>query len=244
MFIYTAFMVGLVGGMHCIGMCGPITMALPLYQKSLVSKITAGLLYHVGRVITYSLLGLLFALLGKGINMAGFQQVVSIVLGVLMILSAGGFFINLRFTHKISHRIGTSINKRLKPLLGTKNTLSFAAIGFLNGFLPCGLVYVAIAGSLVADSLMEGILYMTFFGIGTIPLLAAFMFFSHSIGARFKKAFQKIIPIFVFLLGVLFVLRGLNLGIRYISPKIDKKEQVVKSCCEPKETDSNQVSCH
>lgn len=233
----TPLTIGIVGSLHCIGMCGPIVVALPLKNQNLLSKILGAVLYNSGRVVTYGLLGVLFGLLGKGIHMAGFQQWTSIILGILMIISVVFPFV---FREKITvgnllAGMASRLIVRLKKLFATRSYRSLLLIGLLNGLLPCGLVYVAIAGAINSGSVFSGSLFMVLFGVGTIPLLLLASLASDTIGQRIRSKMQRAVPYFVFMLGVLFILRGMSLGIPYISPTSEKlapKEMVEKgSCC-------------
>lgn len=233
----TPLTIGIVGSLHCIGMCGPIVVALPLKNQNLISKILGAVLYNSGRVATYGLLGVLFGLLGKGIHMAGFQQWTSIILGILMIISVVFPYV---FREKITvgnllAGMASRLIVRLKKLFATRSYRSLLLIGLLNGLLPCGLVYVAIAGAINSGSVISGSLFMVLFGLGTIPLLLLASLASDAIGQRIRSKMQRAVPYFVFMLGVLFILRGMSLGIPYISPTTEKlapKEMVEKgSCC-------------
>jgi len=233
----TPLSIGLIGSLHCIGMCGPIVVALPLKNHSLISKIIGALLYNSGRVITYSLLGILFGLLGRGIHLAGLQQWISILLGSTMIVSVlFPFFFREKMTvGTLFSGLAAQLIVRLKKLFTDRSYVSLLMIGLLNGLLPCGLVYVAIAGAINAGNVGSGGLFMMLFGIGTIPLLLVATLASDAIGQRVRMKMQKIVPYFVFLLGVLFILRGMSLGIPYISPTSEKLEPKVViekgSCC-------------
>jgi uncharacterized protein len=233
----TPLTIGLIGSFHCIGMCGPIVVALPLKKHNLISKITGAILYNSGRVLTYSILGILFGLLGRGIHMAGFQQWTSILLGVAMIISVLFPFV---FREKITiaglfSGFAARLILKLKKLFTDRSYFSLLMIGLLNGLLPCGLVYVAIAGAINSGNIMSGALFMMLFGIGTIPLLLIASLASDVIGQRVRSKMQKVVPYFVFMLGVLFILRGMSLGIPYISPTSEKlapKSMIEKgSCC-------------
>ncbi len=235
--IYTGLTIGLIGSLHCIGMCGPIAVALPLGQRSLFDRTIGGLIYNLGRTLTYGVMGFLFGLLGKGIEMAGFQQWASILLGVVMILSVFFPFLfkdqfgNAGFGNGISGKIVS----RLRVLFGNHSKRNLLVIGLLNGLLPCGLVYVAIAGAINTNDVLAGILFMVAFGLGTIPLLLAVSLLGNMVGAKLKNKLNKIIPVFIVILGIIFILRGMSLGIPYISPKSQKltpvKEVQVKGAC-------------
>lgn len=235
--LITPLTIGLIGSFHCIGMCGPIVVALPLKKHNLISKITGAILYNSGRVLTYSILGILFGILGRGIHMAGFQQWTSILLGSAMIISVLFPFV---FREKITiaglfSGLAARLILHLKKLFTDRSYFSLLMIGLLNGLLPCGLVYVAIAGAINSGDVVLGALFMMLFGIGTIPLLLVASLASDAIGQRIRMKMQKVVPYFVFMLGVLFILRGMSLGIPYISPTSEKlapKITIEKgSCC-------------
>lgn len=235
--LITPLTIGLIGSFHCIGMCGPIVVALPLKKRNLGSKITGAILYNSGRVVTYSALGVLFGLLGRGIHLAGFQQWTSIVLGIAMIISViFPFFFREKITiGSLFSGLAARLIIRLRKLFTDRSYFSLLMIGLLNGLLPCGLVYVAIAGAINSGNVGSGALFMMLFGIGTIPLLLVATLASDAIGQRIRSKMQKVVPYFVFTLGVLFILRGMSLGIPYISPTSEKlapKVMVEKgSCC-------------
>lgn len=235
--LITPLTIGLIGSFHCIGMCGPIVVALPLKKHNLGSKITGAILYNSGRVVTYSALGVLFGLLGRGIHLAGFQQWTSIVLGITMIISVlFPFFFREKITiGSLFSGLAARLIIRLRKLFTDRSYFSLLMIGLLNGLLPCGLVYVAIAGAINSGNVGSGALFMMLFGIGTIPLLLVATLASDAIGQRIRSKMQKVVPYFVFMMGVLFILRGMSLGIPYISPTSEKlapKVMVEKgSCC-------------
>ncbi|WP_029036751.1 sulfite exporter TauE/SafE family protein [Salinimicrobium xinjiangense] len=218
--LYTAFILGLLGSFHCIGMCGPIAFMLPVSRDNEVKKFLQILLYHFGRLLAYSLIGLTFGLIGKSLNLFGLQQHLSIGIGILMILVIllpSGRFQKFNLSQPLYRFIGR-IKSSLGAALKKKSPDTFFTIGFLNGFLPCGLVYMAVFGAIAAGSIYTGSLYMLLFGLGTIPLMTTAVYFSSLLGGTMKRKIQKFIPVFVVLIGALFILRGLGLGIPYISP--------------------------
>lgn len=233
----TPLTIGLIGSFHCIGMCGPIVVALRLKKHNLISKITGTVLYNSGRVLTYSLIGILFGLLGRGIHLAGFQQWTSILIGAAMIISVlFPYFFREKITiGNLFSGFASRLIIRLKKLFTNRTYFSLLMIGILNGLLPCGLVYVAVAGAINSGTVLSGALFMILFGIGTIPLLMIVTLASNSIGQQIRIKMLKVVPYFIFMLGVLFILRGMSLGIPFISPTSEKlapKEMVEKgSCC-------------
>lgn len=233
----SAIVVGLVGSLHCAGMCGPIAIALPLSDRSWFARISGGILYNSGRAITYALLGAIFGLLGMGIALGGMQQWASILLGIIMILSVLVPRIGSVNTgiSRIVDPVASPLKKAFGKLLLNRTHSSLFLIGILNGFLPCGLVYIALAGALVMSNIYQGALYMLLFGLGTLPMMLAISVAGNMISGTFRKRLSRIIPWFIVLLGILFILRGMNLGIPYISPKLQQEgDKAVMECCHPK----------
>jgi len=219
--ILSALLLGLMGSLHCVGMCGPIAFMLPVDRESNFKKFTQIFIYHFGRLLAYSIMGLLIGLLGKSLQVFGLQQKLSIIIGVVMILVIlipHKTFNKYNFSKPI-YKVISKVKSQLGKELQKKTPDTFLTIGFLNGFLPCGLVYMALFGAIAMANIWEGALYMLLFGIGTIPLMTTAIYFSNLLKGVTRKKVQKLIPAFVILIGVLFILRGLGLGIPYISPK-------------------------
>ncbi len=215
----SAILLGFLGSFHCIGMCGPIAFMLPIDRKNKVKQFFQLMSYHLGRLFTYSLIGLLFGLLGKGFELFNFQQQLSILTGGLMIsaILLPKLFKNINVAKpitKVVFKVKSALGKELKK----KRNDTFFTIGFLNGYLPCGLVYMAVLGAVTTQNPLSGSLYMLLFGLGTIPLMSAVVYLGNFANGIFRKRIQQIIPIVVVAIGILFVLRGMGLDIPYISP--------------------------
>ncbi|MBQ0787248.1 MAG: sulfite exporter TauE/SafE family protein [Oceanihabitans sp.] len=218
--LWSALIFGLLGSFHCVGMCGPIAFMLPVDRSNSIKKVTQIFTYHIGRLLAYSLIGLFFGLVGKSLYIFGLQQQLSIVIGILMIVVVilpVQTFNKYNFSkpiYKIISKVKSSLGKALKK----KTADTFLTIGFLNGFLPCGLVYMAVFASLAMPNAWQGSLYMALFGLGTIPLMTSAIYLGKFLNTKMKQRIQKGIPIFVVIIGLLFILRGLGLGIPYLSP--------------------------
>ena len=218
--LYSAFIFGLISSFHCIGMCGPIAMMLPVDRSNEAKKITQIITYHIGKLTAYGTLGLIFGLLGRSFYLAGMQQQLSIIVGILMILVAvipERIFAKYNFSKPI-YRVITKVKSSLGQQFKNKSYKSLFTIGLLNGFLPCGMVYVAIFGAIAMQSVSLGVLYMLLFGIGTIPMLTAVIYISNVLSFSFRGTLQKIIPVVAVVIGMLFIIRGLGLDIPYLSP--------------------------
>lgn len=216
----SALIFGLVSSLHCIGMCGPIALMLPISQHNPVVKIRQMFTYHIGRIAAYSLLGVVFGLFGKGLFLAGFQQQLSIVVGIIMIVLAlvpsnriGNFNV-LKPLYRFVNWIKSSLGKQFKK----KSPKALFLIGFFNGFLPCGMVYVALFGALATQDVIMGMAYMALFGVGTIPLMSLVIYFKNLFSDRFRRGIMKYYPVVIVIIGMLFIIRGLGLNIPYLSP--------------------------
>ena len=218
--IWSALIFGLLGSFHCVGMCGPIAFMLPVDRKNISRRNFQIFTYHLGRIFTYSLLGLVFGIVGKSLNLFGFQQQLSIAIGILMItviLLPAKVFNRYNFSKPIYRAVG-KVKNAMGLRLKQRKPGTFFTLGYLNGLLPCGLVYMAIFGALATGGALNGALYMALFGLGTIPLMTTAVYLGNFLNATLKKQILKLMPIVVVIIGVLFIMRGLGLGIPYLSP--------------------------
>ena len=218
--LLSALILGLMGSLHCVGMCGPIAFMLPVDRTNNHKKFGQIFIYHFGRLLAYGIIGLVFGLLGKGLSIFGIQQKLSIAIGIIMILvvlipyNTFNKYNLSKPIYKVISKVKNQLGKELKK----KSPDTFLTIGFLNGFLPCGLVYMALFGSIAMGDALQGSLYMMLFGVGTLPLMTAAIYFSNLLKGGIRQKVQKAIPVFVIIIGSLFILRGLGLGIPYVSP--------------------------
>ncbi|MBI3850262.1 MAG: sulfite exporter TauE/SafE family protein [Verrucomicrobia bacterium] len=224
--LLTAFMLGLVGSLHCAGMCGPLALALPQTGNRAASFFVGRVAYNTGRIVTYCMLGLIFGLLGKTLLLAGIQRWLSITLGVLLL-------VGLITSHKLAlwRPIGalvTQVKTGMSFLLRRRSADALLVLGLLNGLLPCGLVYVAGAGATATGDLLNGALYMLAFGVGTIPMMLAISLSGKLVPFSLRLKLLKAVPVTVFLLGSLLILRGMELGIPYVSPMLSSD---APGCC-------------
>jgi hypothetical protein len=217
------FLMGLIGSVHCIGMCGPLVLALPMAHKTKVQKWWALFLYHFGKITSYGLLGIIFGLFGSQLPLKGVQENLSIVIGVIMII-----YVIYVFVIKPKQRRGflqfnflySNITKKLGILFKSQNRFTFYLIGVLNGLLPCGMVYLALTSALATQNIVQGGLLMVFFGLGTVPALIMVAIGGQFFGIVFRQKVQSLLPLFIFSMGLLLILRGMNLGIPFISPHL------------------------
>jgi len=214
-----AFGIGFLGSLHCAGMCGPIALAMPAAQGNRWVQLLSNLSYQIGRIVTYGFIGLLFGLIGRGFSIAGIQQPLSIALGVLMILAVVlPQVVKINQTPKILQTSISNLKKNMGNFLRKRGLSARFATGMLNGLLPCGLVYMALLGALGIGSPWLSSGFMVFFGLGTFPVMFFIAFSGQIISVKWRNIFNKVAPYAVVVLGLIFVLRGMGLGIKYISP--------------------------
>lgn len=231
--IAASFIMGLAGSFHCVGMCGPIAFALPLNRSNNFTKTIGILFYNFGRISTYVILGLLLGFFGRGLKLAGVLQQVSIVIGIIIILSVvlPSLMKKISFTSNYYFKFNNWVKVKLGKYLVKKSNSSLLILGLLNGLLPCGMVWIAMVASIAYGSILSGAQFMLFFGLGTFPMMFALPYFSSSISSVIRKKMTKAIPYLMVLFGLLFILRGLSLDIPYISPPISEEGTEIKSCC-------------
>lgn len=216
-----AFFTGLFGSIHCIGMCGPLAFAVPSLHKQRWLIVFDKLVYNFGRTLSYTLLGIIIGLAGRQLWLSGMQQIISILTGLLIILAAFSRLLKVSFGNgALATKIVQPFNRVLAYALQHK--AGHLITGILNGFLPCGFVYLAMAGALNTGSVIASAEYMFWFGIGTMPLMLAAMISTGLAGPLFRRHINKSIPYIMLGLGLWFVLRGLTLDIPYVSPQQEK----------------------
>lgn len=212
-----AFYIGLFGSVHCIGMCGPLAFAVPGFHDRWWLVIVDKLVYNAGRVLSYTALGLLIGLLGKQLWLAGLQQSVSIISGALIITAGFSRLFKARFSQSgVMAVILMPVQKMISYAL--THHMGHFIVGLLNGFLPCGFVYLALVGAVNTSSPLASAQYMFWFGAGTFPLMLAATIGSGYIGPVFRRRINKGMPFLMICLGCWFLLRGLSLDIPYLSP--------------------------
>lgn len=236
--LISALVLGIMGSFHCAGMCGPIAIALPLHGNSVGGKIFGGSLYNLGRTITYGLMGVIFGLLGQGVAMIGFQQKISVIMGGLMIISVlfPALFRNQYSLEKSWLSFVGKLKSTIGRMFSIRSYSSLFFIGMLNGLLPCGLVYMAIAGAIGTGNVGLGTLYMILFGLGTIPMLLGISLAGNLLSLTLRKRINRLIPVLVIVVGIFFILRGLSLGIPYLSPPKEKIEKKFEKSLEKEQT--------
>ncbi len=236
-FVVAAFVIGLAGSLHCVGMCGPIALALPVQGKGALGKISSPLIYNAGRIATYSILGMLFGMLGKGVVIAGYQQWLSVIMGVLVLtvfLLPAHVKSKLRMTKVIAPAV-TKVKYLLGRFLTQRTAGSLLLTGALNGLLPCGLVYLAIAGAIATGDVFKSGVFMAAFGAGTLPAMLFVAAAKGMVTLNMRSKINKALPVFTVVMACLLILRGLDLGIPYLSPKFSKTDCTKQSCCTKKQ---------
>ncbi|MBF0597038.1 sulfite exporter TauE/SafE family protein [Faecalibacter rhinopitheci] len=218
--IILALTIGLTSSLHCVGMCGPIALSLGLNAENRLKFSIRNLTYQLGRVTTYTILGAFLGIIGESFSFAGLQNFLSIGIGILMIVMVmiPKFYENGATSLKPINFIMIRVKMMLGKHLIKKDSSSLYIIGILNGLLPCGAVYATLTAAVAMGSIFKSATFMFFFGLGTLPLMFATLLFGNFLSAKQRQNILKILPIITLILGVLFILRGLELNIPFISP--------------------------
>lgn len=229
--IIAGLALGAVGSFHCVGMCGPLALALPVYHLSRVQKVIAQLLYNTGRIFTYTLLGLFFGMAGKAFFLAGWQQVFSIATGTIMLLlTILYYFFKKSFQPKWLLKFNRFIQNNTSRFFQQKNTAGYLLPGMLNGLLPCGMIYVAVAAALATGDAIMSALFMASFGLATLPAMLLLGIIGSGISITVRAGIKKLTPFVMIAVACLLILRGMNLGIPYISPALTDQHEEIVSC--------------
>ncbi len=203
--IVTALVMGLAGSLHCIGMCSPLAMAVTnMNSRALLNRTV----YNAGRIFVYSILGAVVASIGYFIPFLKFQNLISIVLGIVLVISGLGL---LRVNVPAFSRAAGSFTGSIKILFGSylknKTIGSVFVLGGLNGLLPCGLVLIALSFCITLKAPGEGLLFMLLFGLGTLPAMLGFTSFLPFIFKRLKLKMQYVTNGLLITSGMLLIAR-------------------------------------
>ena len=215
----TAFLLGFLGSFHCVGMCGPIAMSLPAVGSNKWALIAGKFIYNTGRIITYSLMGLVVGLIGHRFAMAGFQKYLSVGAGVLILLSVGLFAFGNQHRPNVFNswllQYTSKIKALFRQLFGLRSHATLLGIGMVNGLLPCGFVYLALAGALADGGGLQlfgvnlsGMVYMLCFGLGTLPAMLSLSLFGGFLGSRFKGGIRRATPYIAIIVALFLIYRG------------------------------------
>lgn len=230
--IAAALILGIAGSLHCVGMCGPLMLALPLSATTKWVWLRGRLLNQVGRIITYGLLGLAVGVVGQKLATAGLQQWLAIIAGMTMLFFIG-WPVGLSKLNRGPFKLVGWLKSSLSTWLKRKGTFSLFILGLLNGLLPCGLVYIALASSLALGSAIKGSSFMMLFGLGTSPALLAVSGLGRVIRGRIHVKAFRAAQLTLVITALLFILRGANMGIPFVSPKVEVKKEQVDCCTKP-----------
>lgn len=226
--LWTAFLLGFVGSAHCAGMCGPLALALPPTGNTRASFLAGRVAYNFGRIVTYAAMGALFGLLGQTFAIAGLQRWVSLAAGVIILL---GLLATRRLTLSLPlTQLVSKLKSTFGVLLRRRAVSAMFGVGLLNGLLPCGLVYVACAAATTTGSTLDGVAYMFAFGLGTLPMMLALSVVGQKLHLTLRFKLQRLIPVSLAIVGGLLLMRGLALGIPYLSPNLPTQPGATQCC--------------
>jgi hypothetical protein len=199
-------------------MCGPLALALPPAGDSAAGFIAGRLAYNAGRILTYCLLGVVFGLIGQAMLLAGVQRWVSLTLGLALLV---GLAASRSVTQWIPvTRLVIPLKSRMAVLLRQRSLVALGVLGLLNGLLPCGLVYVACAGAIASGHVSSGVAYLAVFGVGTVPMMLAISLSGKLVPPTLRLKLRGLVPVSILLVAGLLILRGMALGIPYLSPDL------------------------
>jgi len=171
-----------------------------------------GILYNFGRILTYAFLGFLFGILGLGATIAGYQNVLSIVLGILIILFA--LFPRIKLPGK-ARSLYTDFTNKLTGHISSlyKSDASYTPffIGLLNGFLPCGFVVTALAAALITSTTFHSAIYMALFGLGTLPVMLMLNLAPGFISPKLRSKLRPFSTYFAIIIGLILIYRGYSM---------------------------------
>jgi sulfite exporter TauE/SafE len=202
----TAIVMGLMSGGHCIGMCGPLVLALPVDATSHWRSVLFRIVYNSGRITVYAGMGAVVGLTAAGLELKLLQKHVAHIAGAILItisvLQLLPFF-QLNILSALHARVSAAM-RRVTPREGVWR---FWFLGMVNGFLPCGMVAAALIAALSLGEIPGAVFYMLLFGLGTFPLMLAASLFGVYLSPKVRRSLAVVGPLYGIALGVLLVVR-------------------------------------
>ncbi len=221
----TSFLLGIGSMFHCVGMCGPLAMTIPFGKRSFFHLLSGLILYNTGRILVYTALGLIVGSAGLSLGLFGFFQWISILAGVLMILFAWRKWLSGSFVGKLPVQgVYRLVSRLMKSAKTYPRVLRIFLMGVINGLLPCGMVYLALLNAFSGGTAVSGAFSMLFFGLGTLPVMFFLGWSANRLSTGIRRLFGKMLPYALTIIGLLVILRGLNLGIPYVSPAVKQSD--------------------
>jgi uncharacterized protein len=236
--LVSAFLLGLASNFHCIGMCGPLALVLPIDRSSKKNMLWGIFTYNFGRILTYTILGFVVGSLGLGLQLLVSVQMVSIIFGSLMILFAWRHLLEMdSLFSKMDRKLNAHYFRFFQSLRSKSGSFPAFLFGLVNGLLPCGMVYFALLNAITAENMQGAGLAMLFFGLGTLPVMFFLTYLMQNVNKRFQSNLNRWLPYILTIAALLTILRGMNLGIPYLSPKVtieqhELRKQPSLECCE------------
>ncbi len=226
--LISALLLGLASSLHCIGMCGPLVMSVPVQHLPPPKKLWGIFLYQTGRIGTYIILGLIAGIIGWRIGVAGWQQVFSICMGLLILffLLSRGLLEKTEGWGWLNQKISNLIYRALRQ----HSFSGMYLMGAANGLLPCGMVYIAITGAMATGTILNAAIFMLVFGLGTLPALFSLAYWGARLSWQSRQSMRKLVPYVIGFTAILLIIRGLNLNIPYLSPFISERSADTVSC--------------
>ncbi len=201
------FIFGLGSSLHCVGMCGPINFILPLDKNDKFKIAFELLVYHIGRIMTYALIGMAIGLLGNLLAFRQIQSYVAFIFGFLLLMYGLNYFIKVKLPDFFSQRSNLLL-KMYNGLLKSNAKSNLFLLGMLNGILPCGMVYAAMAVAFLNNEIINGGLMMIAFGLGTIPALVLLIIGSKNKSLRSLASKYQLQPVLMIIAGLFVCIKS------------------------------------
>lgn len=231
--IITAFVLGLGGSLHCLGMCGPLILMMPFKSGENSSTALNLTVYFVSKSVLYGVIGLVIGLFGLGIRGIMGQYLLSLV--------AGSFILGVTLWPVLNRWLALPSKLHLK-MVDWYNRLNtrprwyyFIVLGVFNALLPCVMIWVAAGASAVTADPVKGFLFMSIFGLGTAPALIAAFLSQSIIKRKLRLGLQRTSKIIAFVLGIVLLMRGLNLNIPHSHSPVMNQVSKLITCKVPQE---------
>lgn len=205
--VLTALLIGFSGSLHCVGMCSPLAIVVSnLSPRSILTRT----LYNLGRILTYSILGSLVGAFGAIAGLSRYESWLSVGLGATLLLFGvmGVTKLHVPLLTQVLYQFASRLRTFFGSIVKQGSFGSILILGAVNGLLPCGLTYLALAYCITLPNASQGFLFMFLFGLGTLPAMVGAQFVGKFISSRLPIRWQNTTVIVMILLGSLLIVRS------------------------------------
>lgn len=205
-----AFILGMLGSVHCAGMCGPLSLLIPAGSVTADRRIAGLLLYNLARILVYTLLGFVTGWAGYLVSLSGAGAWLMLLAALLLLLSGvfSLFSRNLLDRIPVPDRWMQHLRHFFRPFFRQKNYWAYIGMGTFNALIPCGLLYTALLAAVAEAHPLQSAGFMLMFGLGTVPAMMSAQYLLQFIRQEWRTCLRRALPLASIVLALFMIYRS------------------------------------